>query len=423
MKPIASLMTLVLTSMAVMAGATVAATIAPPPPPSPPQPAAKRIKIRPPVSAVKPALGATPKFGDPLPGSDAASMAAFNAGREEFMAVETALGGLGPIFNSNSCAACHFAAAVGGGSAHKVTRFGRLTDGKFDALASLGGSLLQAHAISPILQERVPKEANVVAQRITTPLFGAGLIEAIPDDVILLNAQRSKPDGVTGHASMVTDVVSGQTRVGRFGWKAQQATLLAFSGDAYLNEMGITNRFFPTENAPNGKTSLLAPFIRSTELEDKIDPATGKSDIDRAADFMRLLAPPQAPRQTANAIAGSKLFDQVKCTACHTPVMYTGKQAFEPLSQKQVALYSDLLLHDMGKLGDGIEQANAKGREMRTAPLWGLRARPSYLHDGRATTAQQAIVAHDGEAAPSRARFTALKPAEQQQLIEFLNSI
>jgi CxxC motif-containing protein (DUF1111 family) len=417
MKPMTSLMTSVLTSLAVMASATVAATNPPPPP------AAKRPKIRPPASVIKPALGTTPRFGDPLPGADASSITAFNAGRDEFMSIETPEGGLGPIFNDHSCAACHFAAAPGGASNHQVTRFGRLSDGKFDALASLGGSLLQARAIDPSLLERIPKEANVVARRVTTPLFGAGLIEAIPDETILLNAQRSKPDGVTGHASMITDVVSGKMRVGRFGWKAQQATLLAFSGDAYLNEMGVTNRFFPTENAPNGNTALLARFIRSSDIEDKVDPATGKSDIDRAADFMRLLAPPQPLRQTANAIAGSKLFDQIKCTACHVPVMYTGTQSFEPLSQKAAALYSDLLLHDMGKLGDGIEQANAKGREMRTAPLWGLRARPTYLHDGRTTSVQQAIVAHDGEAAPSRNRFTTLKPAEQQQLLEFLNSI
>lgn len=148
-------------------------------------------------------------------------------------------------------------------------------------------------------QEVIPSEANIVAKRMTTPLFGAGLIETIPDATILFNAFLRRPDGISGRPSIVTDVASGKTRVGRFGWKAQQATLLAFAGDAYLNEMGITNRLFPHENAPNGNAALLAQYDTVADPEDVVDPATGKGDIDMFADFMRLLAPPPTLRSVS----------------------------------------------------------------------------------------------------------------------------
>jgi CxxC motif-containing protein (DUF1111 family) len=378
-----------------------------------------RLKIRAAVPSVP--AGSTTQMGAPLVGLDAASLAAFKAGRTEFTAIETPEGGLGPIFNERSCVACHSAGGVGGASAHSVTRFGRLTSGQFDALESLGGSLLQAQALTPNLVERVPPEANVVARRITTPLFGAGLIEAIADEDLQLQALKPQPDGIKGRVHLVADVATGQSRVGRFGWKAQHATLLSFTADAYLNEMGVTNRFFPTENAPNGRTALIARLIKPAgQVDDPVDPATGQSDVDHAADFMRFLAPPPALRQTSATIAGGKLFEQIKCTACHVPSYFTGASKFEPLNRKAVALYSDLLLHNMGKLGDGITQGQAGGSDMRTAPLWGLRARPVYLHDGRAISPKQAITLHDGEAVPSRNRFNALKPTEQQQLIDFL---
>src|SRR5205085_5339619 len=140
----------------------------------------------------------------------------------------------GPIFNDTSCASCHSAPVSGGAGTTTVTRFGRSSGGHFDPLVEEGGSLLQARAIVPEAQESVPLDANVVAQRITTPLFGAGLLEAIPDDEIKLNEKRSKADGVSGRAAVITDVVTGQPRVGRLGWKAQHASLLAFAADAYV---------------------------------------------------------------------------------------------------------------------------------------------------------------------------------------------
>ena len=396
--------------LGLLSAASAVAQLVPPRPPGPP-PA--------PVLATPAMQG----FGSPLTGLTRDLLDAFSVGRMEFIKVETVEGGLGPIFNGSSCAECHTAPAVGGSSNVRVTRFGRNTDGVFDALESQGGSLLQRFAINPELQEVIPHEANVIAQRLSTPLFGLGLIEAIPDGAILQNMLAAKPDGVRGRAAEITDVVSGQKRVGRFGWKAQQATLLAFSADAYVNEMGITNRFFPTENAPNGNEALLARFKRTTDPEDEVDPVTGKGDIDLVADFMRLLAPPMRLATTPQAAVGESLFAQVGCAACHTPSMRTGPSHIAALDRKTVNLYSDLLLHDMGSLNDGIAQANATPREMKTPPLWGLRARGPFLHDGRATTLDAAIRAHDGEGAAARERYIGMTPQLRRNLVEFLGTL
>ncbi len=352
--------------------------------------------------------GTSIRFGDPLPGLRAAQLEAFAAGLEEFSTIESPEEGLGPTFNGASCVQCHNGPAPGGGSPTLETRFGRMVNGQFDPMAEKGGSLLQQFAIDDAVLEHVPPEATIVAKRLSTPLFGAGLVEAIPDAQIINLARQPKPDGVTGRAAFILDVVSGQTHVGRFGWKAQHSNVLGFAADAYLNEMGITSRFFPAENAPNGNTALLAQY---------------GGDIDASADFIRLLAPPQSLRQSASADAGQRLFAQIGCAVCHQPRMQTGPSADPAYDRKSVALYSDLLLHDMGSLGDGIAQGAARQREMRTSPLWGLRARMPFLHDGRATTIEQAIRAHDGEASVARERFKRLTRDQTQQLIDFLKTI
>jgi CxxC motif-containing protein (DUF1111 family) len=331
--------------------------------------------------------------------------------------------GLGPIFNDSSCAVCHNAPTLGGASRRVVTRFGATTNGIFDPLTTRGGSLLQARATDPAFREVLPRNANTVAQRVTTPVLGAGLIEAIPDATLIAAAAKQTTDGVHGRVSLLNDVTTGTQRVGRFGWKAQQATLLAFSADAFVNEMGITNRFFPEENAPNGNATLLAQADQIQDPEDEVDATTGKGDVDRAADFMRLLAAPTRGASSAAVIAGERLFTSINCTACHTPSLTTGPSTVAALSNKTVSLYSDLLLHDMGALGDGIVQGTAGARDMRTAPLWGVGARPAYLHDGRTTSLDAAIRAHAGEAAASRTRYTQLPAASQQQLVAFLRSL
>ena len=392
-------------------------------PPPPPLGAPQRAERPHPAPAAPIQPSPRPAFGDPLAGLPRDLQSAFATGLEEFTNIETPESGLGPIFNNVSCVACHSVPGPGGSSDIVVTRFGRAANGHFDPLANLGGSLLQAFAINPAAQEIVPREANVVAHRQSTPLYGLGLIEAIPDNVIAQYARQPKPDGVRGRAAVVEDVVSGSLRVGRFGWKAQQATLLAFAADAYLNEMGITSRFFPEENAPNGNEDLLAKFDLTADPEDEIDPATGKSDIDLAADFMRYLAPPPRPAPTPQSRQGEAVFGQVGCAVCHVPSMQTGPNVIGALDRKPVNLYSDLLLHDMGPLADGIAQADASPHEMRTPPLWGLHASAPYLHDGRARTLDEAIRAHAGEAGPSRDHYLRLNPAQHNQLLEFLNSL
>jgi CxxC motif-containing protein (DUF1111 family) len=379
-----------------------------------------------PAFAQQPPPGRPPAagtLGGPVTGLTTAEMALFRDGLTGFRQVETADSGLGPIFNDISCIACHNAGGAGGASRRTVTRFGLTRDGHFDPLTARGGSLLQQRALDPSFREVVPVEANTLARRVTTPVFGAGLIEAIPDATLLAAAAASKPDGVRGRAALINDITTGKQRVGRFGWKAQHATLLAFTADAYVNEMGITNRFFPEENAPNGNTGLLARADQINDPEDEVNPSTGRTDVDRTAAFMRLLAPPPRGRITADVTAGERLFASLNCTTCHTPALTTGSSSIAALSRKRVALYSDLLLHDMGALGDGIAEGPAGVRELRTAPLWGLSARPVYLHDGRTDSLNTAIRAHDGEAAPAKNRYVQLPAAQQQQLIAFLRSL
>jgi CxxC motif-containing protein (DUF1111 family) len=365
---------------------------------------------------------ATGRPGDPFPELSQNQLNDFADGYDQFVNVETLESGLGPIYNNTSCGNCHTAPAPGGGSAALVTRFGHDESGTFDPLAELGGSLLQSQAIDPGALERIPSEADVIAQRKTSALFGAGLIEAIPDQDIQALATRKKADGVLGRAALVEDVTTGQQRVGRFGWKAQQATLLAMAADEYVNEIGITNRYFPTENAPNGNEQVLDEFDQIADPEDTAD-STGKAAIDRVTDFMQLLAPPPLPKPSAEVTEGARLFSQVGCAECHVPKLKTGSSSISALDHKDVWLYSDLLLHDMGNLNDGIAQGDALPNEMKTAPLWGLKFKAPYLHDGRAPTLADAISDHDGEATPARDRFSKLPAAQQRLLLDFLRSL
>lgn len=384
----------------------------PPPRPSAPLPA--------PAGQPPPNSG----FGQPIAGITQAQQADFVRGSADFGTVESPATGLGPIFNDVSCAACHSAPSPGGGSSRTVTRFGATANGVFDPLAALDGTLLHARAIAPILQEVVPSQANVTAQRLTPPLYGDGLIEAIPDAAIEANARLSQASGVGGRAAMVTDVATGALRVGRFGWKAQHATLLSFSGDALNNEIGVTNRLFPKAAAPDGNEALLARFVSpSAPIEDQPDPATGLSEIDRVSNYMRLLAPPAGAPATPASLAGQKLFTTIGCAGCHTPSMTTGSSAIAAISNQAVALYSDLLLHDMGPLGDGIAQGDAGPAEMRTAPLWGLHARKLFLHDGRASTVEQAVLDHAGDGAGAAAAYRQLSSTAQDQLLAFLGTL
>ena len=368
-----------------------------------------------------------PNFGDPLAGLSADDLARFQAGQEEFAAVETVEEGLGPVFNEASCATCHVGpnGAIGGTNQRLETRFGfkKQFSDKFDPLAELGGSLRQDQGIGKFngvnfVGEKVPRKANVVALRRTTPLFGLSLVDATPASTFfnLANAQERNNKQIAGTPSIVPDPLTGKQVLGKFGWKAQVPSLFVFSGDAYLNEMGITNPIFPNENCPQGDCTLLAANPVPTLNDD----GTGVEEFN---DFMTLLAPPQRGPQSRFTDQGNNVAAAIGCLDCHVQTLKTGRNAVPALDQVTYHPFSDFLLHDMGKLGDGITQNQATGRLMRTAPLWGLRTQTLLLHDGRATTITEAILAHDGQAKESVRDFQRLGNFDRSALLAFLNSL
>jgi len=364
--------------------------------------------------------------GDPLPGITSAEFEEFRLGLEDFKEVETVEDGLGPAFNGTSCAVCHNIPAVGGVGLMLETRVAyRHEDGSSSGLDRDGNTLLHLFSVPPHLcQPAIPDDANVVARRAPIPLFGAGLVEAIPDDTILALEDPFDRDGngVRGRAAIVVDVATGARRVGRFGWKAQQATLLAFSGDAYRNEMGITNDLFPGDYAMGISDEAMKRCDLRPEPEDVRDPLTRRRGIDNFESFMRLLAP--IGRGPVNDVVrdGERIFQAVGCAACHVPALVTGPSVNPLFNRKVVPLYSDLLLHDVGT-GDGIPQAAAKPEEIRTPALWGLRVRRPFLHDGSAATIEEAIDRHHGEGELARKGVAGLREEDRARLMAFLKSL
>jgi CxxC motif-containing protein (DUF1111 family) len=327
---------------------------------------------------------------------------------------------LGPVFNGKSCAECHAVPSTGGSEPNqgvaRETRISRIFNGRFDPLdgsvsVDRGGQLLQQRAIKgcQLKGEVVPPEATIVSIRLSQQLFGAGLIEAIPDSTILGNGSNG------GRANFVLNPDTGATELGRFGWKAQVATLHQFAGDAYLNEMGITNPTFRQENRPQGQT--IPPGCDTVA-----DPDDDGSGVTAFTNFMRFLAPAPRGPITPQVQRGEQVFSQIGCASCHVPTMMTGPNSVAALSNKPVNLFSDLLLHDIGT-GDGIEQEQAKGNDFRTAPLWGLSRRDRFMHDGRSNNIQDAILRHSAEAQNAHNGFVGLPQSDHDALLAFLDSL
>jgi CxxC motif-containing protein (DUF1111 family) len=360
--------------------------------------------------------------GAPLPGLTAEQLTKFTVGQEDFAEEEEVDEGLGPVFNGDGCGSCHGTPAIGGTSTVIETRFGRVdANGVFDPLERLGGELRQDRGIGELgfcglPAEVTPSIANVVGLRRTTSLFGLGLVDAVPDAALVLLA-ASQPAATRGMVNWLTDLASGKQRVGRFGWKNQVATLRTFSGDAYVNEMGITNPIFPDEVCPQGDCSKL------TACDTVADPEDDGSAIENFTNFMTLLAPPQRGPTTFTTFLGELAFISVGCADCHTPVQFTGPSPVAALHFVAFQPYSDFLLHDMGALGDGITQGGATGRFMRTAPLWGVSSQPLLLHDGRTSSLDAAIRAHDGQGKAARDRYAALSSLQRSTIIAFLRSL
>ena len=370
--------------------------------------------------------GSSPNFGDPLQNLTPALTTRFLAGQASFELVETVSAGLGPVFNDVSCVACHSTPAPGGGSTTIETRFGRMLKGQFDPMTQFGGSLIQKSGIGlyngvNFVGETVPRQATISAGRRTTPLFGLGLVNSVPDSTFeqLASLEKQYTPATAGRAAMITDQATGDDIVGRFGWKCQQGSLFTFSGDAYLNEMGVTTPLFPDENCPQGNCALLAANPCAHEPE--------RAGQRRPSGVYRLHDLPRAATGARIDIRGQERRRDIRLDRmCQLSLPRTSDRQQQHccvLNSVTFFPYSDFLLHDMGSLGDGIAQADAGQTEMRTAPLWGVRVMSRFLHDGRATSLSQAILAHAGQGKAARNQFANLSSRDQTNLIAFLNSL
>lgn len=369
-------------------------------------------------------------FDAPVEGLSDAEMAAFARGDAEFGRQFAPNTGLGPIFNDVSCATCH----SGDGRGQLRNALTRIGDASNGFLSDVGGPQIQDKAITGAHPERIP-DGVPFSVRLPPPVFGSGLIEAIPEAAIVANADPSDADGdgISGRPNFVpaaafvpeSEPAGGAgLKLGRFGRKAQNAVLLQQVVEAYLQDIGITSPFLPLENR-----NPLAP-IPIEAVDHAPDPEVLESTVQAVTHYIRALAPPEPGADTERRAEGRQLFTQIACARCHVPSFQTGPSPIPALAGRTVTLYSDLLLHDMGDgLADNRPDGQASGREWRTAPLWGLRLMRRFLdgdalllHDGRARSVEEAILLHGGEALASRNAFSQLTPAQKAALLDFVES-
>jgi CxxC motif-containing protein (DUF1111 family) len=363
-----------------------------------------------------------PRPGAPVSGLDENNLHRFEAGQALFNRVFQPENGLGPLFNGDQCSACHTQPAAGGTGEqflHRASRFS--TTKQCDLLSSTGGENIRVLA-TPALRalgigRQPPPDQATERVRFNVPfIFGLGLVEAVPEERILRRADRDDGDGdgISGRPG-----VDATGRFSRFGRKADQPTLRSFIEGAAHLEMGLTTPSHPDEGTLAGK-----PFPAG------VDPVPGlelsEAEVELITDFVRFLAPPvQRKLEPDRKVIedGEKLFHAVGCASCHVPTMTTGRHEVPALSNKRFAVYSDLLLHDLGPELANVCSVGASPTEMRTEPLMGLGLRSLYLHDSRTKDLTEAIRFHGGEAAGARARFQSLTELRQHQLIRFLQSL
>jgi CxxC motif-containing protein (DUF1111 family) len=315
---------------------------------------------------------------------------------------------------------------------------------KFDIRNEPGG------ASCPIVGESVPPMPKVTTSlRHSPPVFGFGLLDAVPDDEILewVGKKPWKDPSVIGFAQFGTELEGltrlraftfditrtqpvGAPRVGRFGWKSQTPTLFQFTTEPFNIELGVTTPFFRRENTPNGGPVPAGCLLANAQPND-----TNSANSIKLFHFQALIAAPSPKPQTPRARYGELMFKVAGCADCHRPTMRTTRDYFMPLadgtvtrvdalSNKEIAPYSDLLIHDMGPgLADGRVMGAAGPRFWRTTPLWGTQHKRRFLHDGSAMNVHEAIERHGGEGAASAARYDALNHAQQQALIEFVEGL
>jgi CxxC motif-containing protein (DUF1111 family) len=418
------------------------------------------------------ARGGSPGAGGPLPGLSQNELNFFNAAKNIFSEVETVPTGLGPRFNLDSCSGCHAQPSVGGSSPTTnpqvqaattqgatntippfITASGPVREARFvkhpDGTPDGGVHdlfVITGRSDAPGCNIRQPNfaaalAANNVIFRIPTPTFGLGLVEAVPESVLeaALAADRQQKQflGISGSFNR-----SGNDgTITRFGWKAQNKSLLIFSGEAYNVEMGVTNDAFPNERETNPGCQYNDTPESTTNLtvsNPSGSPASDYSqDIVNFTEFMRMLAPPipasgatasiAAAGSSASTAWGQQVFANIGCQACHTQSLKTGKSAMTGQSSVTFRPLSDFALHSMGKgLADGVSQGNASGAEFRTAPLWGVGQRLFFLHDGRTDDLDVAIEQHASDGSEANAviqNYNMLKPADQQALLNYLRSL
>jgi hypothetical protein len=420
-----------------------------------------------------------PAPGAVLPGTD---LEAFAEAEEAFGEVEGIDEGLGPIFNERGCASCHTTPVAGGSGEQFERRFGTFANGEFYAYDrdpdNHGGTLRQLFSVGtyataagqvceiPVEVEAAGATVNNVGRR-TQPLFGLGLVDAMPDRFFEALARRQDRD-VRGVVQYVPVALPdprdpgqslGSLRVGRFGWKGQVPSLLQFSGDAYTNEMGITtqscfrgetilafafenfrNNVPPPEGCQGGDLAPLQPAHQDVPAfaDDVVGPCDGdlteiQDDLLLFTLFMESLAPPPRDRgdnswERREIERGEQTFEEIGCADCHVSTTFvTPRTPFNGVpGGYRFTPYSDFLAHDMGSLGDRIGNtgdSERKTRRMRTQPLWGARFNTSFLHDGRAADIPAAILAHDGQAERARRRYERLRRGEQEALVRFVLSL
>jgi CxxC motif-containing protein (DUF1111 family) len=411
--------------------------------------------------------------GNPIQGLTGQQTAFFLNGQSQFIELEDVTltspgnGGLGPTFNSNSCGSCHSQPATGGTSP-SVSAFPNVGQNpQFTVGQRLGGSNKIPFFVTPdgpVREARFKSDSGVhdlftiagrsdagscsmtqpdfaaeaangnLSFRIPTPVFGAGLIESIDDATLLANlaASANRQLGIAG----VFNRSGNDGSITRFGWKAQNKSLLVFAGEAYNVEMGVTNELFPNERGypphPIPASCLLNPTPEDRTLFESGDPTQVPSDVNSFANFMRFLDQPAAvcpgTACTPQMQSGSKIFVAIGCASCHTPSLTTGTSDMAPgLSQVQARLFSDLALHHMGgNLADGVTQGNAGPDQFRTAPLWGVGQRVFFMHDGRTSNLAQSILEHEGQGSEANRvieNFEQLSRQDKENLILFLRSL
>jgi len=425
-----------------------------------------RAQFAPPPRGVDPGVrGGDPGAGGPLTGLNSYQMTYFALGHEDFVAAETVEEGLGPRMNLDSCGGCHSQPTTGGSSPAtnpqvafataagaldrlpsfitlngpvREARFVRQPDGSADggvhALFTVSGrpGAEGCSIVQPDFEAAIA-DRNVVF-RIPTPVFGLGLVEQIPDRAIRANlASQADDKRALGIAGKVNTNGNDGT-VTRFGWKAQNKSLVIFSGEAYNVEMGISNEMFQTERDETPECQYAATPNDNTVMDAETTEQL-LNGVDRFAAYMRFLAAPEPslvkPGGTLSIQNGRAIFRDVGCAYCHTPQFMTGRSYVAALSERPVNLYSDLLLHNMGPLlADAVSQGVATGAEFRTAPLWGLGQRIFFLHDGRTRNLVTAILFHEsgsgGNASEANAviqRYNQLSGQQKQDLLNFLRSL